>query len=618
MLRDTITNASGELTNQSIPIQQGFLSEAHHTQSYNIEAKASGVFNTEASMEAVSAIDPLTDVRITSSNGKSVDFQLKFYADSDKTAKALSKSKYRQNDIGKVAPAEQVKGVKETAAKQAKRNSETRPSISKDYKHTEKTATDSISHPDHPDVASKPLNRKGTGGSDDLTKKINKGKKVEYEHVDKARSAQQALQYKNAAKAGAVVGFATSAAAELIDVLTSKKELSQKDCEKIAGRIILGTAKGAGQALLTTAVQHAGKEIAKASSKGVAQTLGSQLAKGNIAANVSVLAVQLGGDIIRYRNGEIDGVEFAESSINNSISLASGAAGFAMGTAAASYIGTQIATTAAASIATSIGGVSVGGITTLGALGPIGLGIAGAIASSMAVSAYTGHFSKKGHKIAIEEIETATSLLTAGDISLGAYTGKIGVMSEFKFTYSDLLPLSGSFAVFGEYKARKSQLKALQDDIASKRKQLPQQEMLMLKEMEKDYKKQIKRIESNLAEQKSNVDAQAEVHYKTLHDELDQHLERKFSLISHSITSHKKVMDSRQFKIIKEQDRISKLKFFQEELEVIRTELEITTFLSSSYQAQLKTAVTQRITNTLPVETPFDIADNFLRGETYP
>lgn len=47
-IMDSVTAKSGDLTNQSIDVQQGFTAEAHHVGAFNIEAAARGELNHTA------------------------------------------------------------------------------------------------------------------------------------------------------------------------------------------------------------------------------------------------------------------------------------------------------------------------------------------------------------------------------------------------------------------------------------------------------------------------------------------------------------------------------------------------------------------------------------------
>lgn len=51
-IMNSVTAKSGDLTNQSLDVQQGFTAEAHHVGSFNIEAAAKGQLNHSANLLA--------------------------------------------------------------------------------------------------------------------------------------------------------------------------------------------------------------------------------------------------------------------------------------------------------------------------------------------------------------------------------------------------------------------------------------------------------------------------------------------------------------------------------------------------------------------------------------
>ena len=66
--------------------------------------------------------------------------------------------------------------------------------------------------------------------------------------------------------------------------------------------------------------------------------------------------------------------------------------------------------------------------------------------------------------------------MQCGKLDLVGYVGEVGKMSELRFSWGDLLPLRGSFAVVGEYKVRKAQLNAMDEKIQRARADLSEQE----------------------------------------------------------------------------------------------------------------------------------------------
>lgn len=130
LLKQSISKDSGEFANWALDKQQGRIAEAHHTGSYNIEAAGKGANNHRATMDVGRRNDPVTDIRINTPDG-SKDYQLKFYKDAESSTKAINHGDYQ--DVGKVVPEDQLTDARATANKEAARNAETRPEVSKSY-----------------------------------------------------------------------------------------------------------------------------------------------------------------------------------------------------------------------------------------------------------------------------------------------------------------------------------------------------------------------------------------------------------------------------------------------------------------------------------------------------
>ncbi|MEK5761154.1 hypothetical protein, partial [Acinetobacter variabilis] len=79
------------------------------------------------------------------------------------------------------------------------------------------------------------------------TKKNQEG--PEYKDKQRVRSEFNAMQYRNAAKAGAIGGAVSESATILLEVLRSDDPLTMDQCMEIAQRIVASSVKGAGNAL---------------------------------------------------------------------------------------------------------------------------------------------------------------------------------------------------------------------------------------------------------------------------------------------------------------------------------------------------------------------------------
>ena len=606
-LKQTITKKCGEITNQTLAVQQGFLAEGHHAASFNINAASKGVDNVHASMDSISAIDPVVDIRITESNGTFTDAQVKYYKDGAASSKAISDPKY--NGGGKVVPKDQLSNAQSEARKQAARNQQTRPEVSKNYQNTADKVDDCIYSSTNPNIKSDPIARKGEGGTEELTKKIKNGEKVEYGKKAEVQSELQSVQYGNALKAGSIAGLVSSSASELIRVMRSDKPLTREECEEVAINIVLGTASGATKALLTTGLQHAGKHLAENASKEILKSAGKTLLKGNVAANLALMAAELGKGLFQYGQGDIDGIEFAENMTSAGLNIAVGAAGYSAGVAMAPVVGTMITT--------SVSSVAVAG-TTLGTLGPVGLGIAVSIASTMAVSAYCGHFSSKGMKIAHQDFKHDMELLNAGEINLAVYTGSVSTMSELKFSWSDILPLSGTFSVFGEYKARKEQLQAIQSEMNQRIHNLDAVEANAMYQIQADYMQKYAEIELQYEKMVSDINQQVDDKLGEFDRELDGYLQLKFAISQSSgAEAFRELANKKNALQIIEREK-SQITFYREELNELMLQLsEPTSKDDQEFRRIIVTVIKSRINNILPKITPYDKAFNFMNPDLF-
>ncbi|CAG9269760.1 hypothetical protein [Paraburkholderia caribensis] len=603
-LQDSLTTKAGDLSRQSMAVKQGFLAEAHHAGSYNIEAAAKGQNNHRATLDVGRVNDPVTDIRINTPKG-SKDFQLKFYEDGEKSAKAFNHGRYE--DVGKVVPAEQLGDANTTATREAQRNSQTRPEVSKRYKKTADTLDATISTDDRPDIRSAPLKRTDKGGSEDLVRRTEEqGKGPEYEHKTRVRAEFNSMQYANAVKSGAIAGASITAASELIGLLRSDEPMTQEQCLAAAERVVIASLKGAGNAVLVTGIQHAGQSLLDSATGTLLKASGKHLVKGNVASAAASVVTTLGINIYRFSRGEIDSLEFAGSTISSSVSAVGGAMAYSGGTAVATYLGQWVAAEVAS---TAVLG------TTLGALGPIALGTVFAIGFSMAMSAYVGHFSAQGSQIAIDDIQGAMKQLGHGEINMSQYCGLVGTMSQFKFEWKDLLPFAGSISVFGEYTTRKAQLLSVQRDLDRQIAALPEQERLGLAQLRASYLQQLRHIEQQYDEVATALIQQTRQRYDLLDAELTRHLEAQFVFFTPVLHEAKAERADLELGRVRQRQRDKRIESYRQQLQLLRSSLTSTDMSNDSNQElrqQMLVTVTARLQVVLPERTPWDEAYEFM------
>lgn len=623
-IRDAISRKDGMVTDQSLAAKQGFVAEAHHAESFNIRAASQGKNNHRASRDTGVHNDPKTDIRVRTPKG-SKDYQAKYYSDAEASAAQLSHPDY--DGLGKLGAAEQASGIREAAKKRAQRNQDTRPKVAESNRHTAENTSDRI---DVDGVQSDPLRRTGKGGSEDLARQVEKNPQdVEYAHETEVRMDFNAMQYRNALKSGAISGACMQAATELYDVLATDKKLTMEECMAIGERIAINAVQSAGKAALVTGIQHIGqamvdsavqaaKQSAAKSVTGAAagsmastasKTIGQQLVKGNVAAVAATIAIDLGKNIYAFSNGDLDSVEFAAATIGSSVQAVGGALAFSAGTATAGFMGQFVAAGVAQ---TAVLG------TTLGVLGPIAVGAVFAIGFSMAMGAYTNHFSSIGQEIAIGDIQYAAEQLGCGNITLTEYTGVVGSMSEFKFVWTDILPFSGAISVFSEYGARKKQLQSLRSEMFARMDALDEQERQQMARILKQFDNQIAEIDRNYELARSELAQQANNQFDQMRKSLDEHLEMHYLMFAPIRKNYQIDISTMDLKVKLEKEHQSKMESYAEELNNL-ARLMNSQFGTSMNDMKARVVIEKTLKNRLeaivPTQTGFDKACEFLMIE---
>lgn len=616
----SVTAKSGNLTNQSLDVQQGFTAEAHHVGSFNIEAAAKGQLNHNATLDVGQVNDPVADIRVNTPSG-SHDYQVKFYKDGDSTAAALSPKKY--DTVGKVVPKDQVQDVKDAASKRAAKAEGNRPEVADSYKDTADKATDKISSNDDQNIQSTGLNRKGEGSAEELAKEAKeKGEGPDYKETARVRAEFNGMQYRNAAKSGALSGATFAAAGELYGILSSNEPMTKERCMEAAQNIVFSTLKGVGRAVAVTGVQHLGQLMADAAAQAAAKaaggaaaktsasslggTIGQQMTKGNVAAATVAIAISLGENLYKFCNSEIDSIEFASFSIGSTIQIVGTTCATGLAAPASAFLGQFIAS--------SVSSTAVLG-TTLGALGPIALGAVFAIGFSLAIGSFVGHFQSVGSKTAIKDITDAAAKLESGQITLTQYASSVGILSENKFAWTDCIPFAGAISVLSEYSTRKGQLKSIQADMYSRFDQIDVAERRQMDEMMEQFKYQIHAMDLQYEQAKQEVITQAADKFGEMRSSLDKHLELNYLLFTPVIKQYQNETNLITAEKQKEEKVQVRLDSYMKEIEHLNEMVDqgLTNSLEDrQLKLQLDGVLKNRVDLILPATTGFDQAYEFL------
>lgn len=120
------------------PNSHGFIAEAYHTGSFNLDA---ALKNSNVQAKLGPANHLTSDVQVTDSAGQVHDYQMKYYNSPNSTMKSVSNPKY--DTVGKVVPSDQLNDIKYGAQKASENAKNAGQGNS--YSHTGNNASDKIS-----------------------------------------------------------------------------------------------------------------------------------------------------------------------------------------------------------------------------------------------------------------------------------------------------------------------------------------------------------------------------------------------------------------------------------------------------------------------------------------
>ncbi len=146
-------------TNKEIPTLGGDLAEYWHADTFNIDAAASNVKSRAEVLVQDRPIKYSTDIRVTSSDGTTTDYGLKYYKDAIATADQQSKLNTETREPAykgqkRLSPSDQADDVRYYAHLRAE--SELRKDVAKAYRDTSENTVDRVSDGR---VESKPLSK---------------------------------------------------------------------------------------------------------------------------------------------------------------------------------------------------------------------------------------------------------------------------------------------------------------------------------------------------------------------------------------------------------------------------------------------------------------------------
>lgn len=304
-----IHHTSKQWKNSTNAQRSGRIAEEWHAGTLNADAAKKGLrvrAHTGATNKQSTAA---ADITIRGSKGKALA-QVKYHKSVRSTTKALGKKKY--NGMQKVVPKEQSYGVQLRSKARSSKVS---------HRDTSKNVTDRLRHEG---AQSTPLSRKeALELSKNTESSVQKAMEQEFVHTVKA-----------GAKAGAIFGGGVSAIGNAKDVWDGSKDLGEAIWDTS-----VDTAMSAGKGALA----NAGSVVVR---EGLVRGGAQSLARSSAPVAIAMGGIELGSDVIRFMDGQIDGDELVErgakTAVQTGTALGGAEAGAALGTAICPGVGTVV------------------------------------------------------------------------------------------------------------------------------------------------------------------------------------------------------------------------------------------------------------------------------------
>lgn len=297
------------------PSLRGFIAEAHHAGTFNIEAVRRGSVARAELLQRTDRGSP--DIRVTGASGE-LEVQVKYTSVADRTA---SKSSHRSYEgMGKVVPADQLDEVRAAAMSRAHQTDE--PARAHQLRDTARHASDRIRYED---VESRPLDER------EALEMAREAKRGELEPEHHGYGLDVGDVAKAAGKAAMTAALTTAAARAAPHAWRAIKTAASGgglDREAIAQMFVDG-GKGALEGSLRGAIAGALVTACQAGMLGAAAKSLDPTGIGAATA-VALSAIQ---DAIRLSRGEISGSEFADRCGRTMVAATAGVIGAGIGQA---------------------------------------------------------------------------------------------------------------------------------------------------------------------------------------------------------------------------------------------------------------------------------------------
>lgn len=423
-------NKSAIVKSTGLPVRtpaaqyKGFAAEEFLKNTGRINALAKGVPDYKIGIytkgelpngTVLSGIDMQTDIsiwtrkRAWSKPARTVDYQSKVYNDASKYAKAQNNPQYAEVEF--VGGSGQ--GVNDVISFEAggKR-------ISSDTKTPE--------------------------GYTELAEQMKQQNTPEYAQSKEKLAELNKVNLGRAVAAGAIAGGILSMTSEIVNLIKKGNGLSEEDFVKSIEHIFCGTVEGGARGgAIMGSVQLVGRVLGKeipANSLGAVPVMA--------AAN---FAIDLGKDLFRcFVSESIDADDLLCNSVNN---LYASVAGFSGGYAGGELAGLLVSAKASAATGAAIGS----------AIGPIGTiigSVVGGFVIGLGANAVVGVANKdaiRSFNACIEEVNSQIEL--SGCERYYYFADTMSELSDFRFSFKDLLPCYNLISDLKEYNLKKKKLK---------------------------------------------------------------------------------------------------------------------------------------------------------------
>jgi len=345
--KDDIIDQAQRYSNNTLASQAGFVAESVHVGSFNVDSAIK-----RSSLKAVKEKNGFHgDYKVLKGSKVIAKGEFKHYNTPKQTENAMRG--YDGRDL--VGPSDQIEEIKKIAKTKAMKNKTTRPQVSKEHQEVHKKATNAIKKEN---VSSKPKTLKEIKK---ITKKAARKKVVQNQEILpdlttslKSSALSGAL---DGAKTGAVFGGSISTISNIKDVYDGKKSKSDA---------LIDISKDITLNAIDSAVKNAAGSAAKTASLHIADKVASQTAKRVLGSAapivVATTAVEIGKDVYKYANGEIDG----ETLGKNAAKCTATSAGAWAGAETGAVVGAMVGGPVGAAIGGVIGGI--GAAIGIGAL----------------------------------------------------------------------------------------------------------------------------------------------------------------------------------------------------------------------------------------------------------